>query len=487
MQQELEAAHDGLFLAAEHGRADVLKALLDHGKDVLKLDAIRNAEGLTPLHVAVACQKTDAVRALLSAGFAADVVAVQGAKASKYTHKTAYEIAIGQLPHKAMMQVFIQYIVQHVAMNDVTKVEELLRAGIEGDIVTDGPPHQNTLLHWAACSNAVEVLTLLLEKYGKTDLLNKRNAEGATALHEACHGNHVQCVQLLVNHGADLTITGTHGYSKGKAAIEVATNKDITRIIAKGKIVKQHNDDDTELSAEQRHDEDRQVLSALATSPRAQTPPPVVPRPPISTSASTDAHVRLQIEEKDALIAQLKESMETLVADANDRRLLGEHEVVLDYIRKLRAEKTRVERQLYDTEEHVVVQEEQMMELKAQIRANTETIEALRQRIATLESGPSLPPPEPAPMTPQDASPSLPRPPTVVSPPPGSQRRIEARVPPPKPDIADVFDYASVHAKALAEPESFWKVLLQFLWPFGNTATVEESTVPRDQEVIMTV
>ncbi|KDO16670.1 hypothetical protein SPRG_17832, partial [Saprolegnia parasitica CBS 223.65] len=74
MQQELEAAHDGLFLAAEHGRADVLKALLDHGKDVLKLDAIRNAEGLTPLHVAVVHQKTDAVRALLSAGFAADAV-----------------------------------------------------------------------------------------------------------------------------------------------------------------------------------------------------------------------------------------------------------------------------------------------------------------------------------------------------------------------------------------------------------------------------
>ncbi|OQR89288.1 hypothetical protein THRCLA_09812 [Thraustotheca clavata] len=229
MQEELEAAYDGLFLAAEHGRTDVLKALLDHGKDVLKLELIRNAEGMTPLHVAVVHQKTDAVRALLSAGFAADTFVENGKKKCRYVGKNAYEIARGHLPNMAMVQVFTQYIVQHVAMNDVDKVEMLLRAGVDGATVNDGPPHENTLLHWAASTNAIDVLKLLLEKYAMTKLVDLCNGDGATALHEACHLNHAECVQILVNHGADITIVGTRGYCQGKTPVQVTTKKDIIR------------------------------------------------------------------------------------------------------------------------------------------------------------------------------------------------------------------------------------------------------------------
>ncbi|EQC41348.1 hypothetical protein SDRG_01322 [Saprolegnia diclina VS20] len=486
MQQELEAAHDGLFLAAEHGRADVLKALLDHGKDVLKLDAIRNAEGLTPLHVAVVHQKTDAVRALLSAGFAADAAAIPSKKPSKYTHKTAYEIALGQLPHRAMVQVFGQYIVQHVAMNDVPKVEELLRAGIDGATATDGPPHENTLLHWAASSNAVDVLSLLLRKYGRSPVLNQQNADGATALHEACHVNSAECVQLLVDFGADLSLVGTRGYVKGKAPVEVASKKEITRIIAKGKITKRPANDVA--NTEKQDAEDRDVvMTALATSPRARAPTISVVVPTTPTFAASapstlphDSHVRHQLEEKDALIAQLKESMEALVTDVNDRNLLGEHEAVLDYIRKLRAEKALVERRLYDAEEHIVVQEEQMMGLKAQIRSDKDTIETLRKRVTELEAGatPSRP------LVVAEAPAFGPGSATLGRPPTSHRGPIVLRDPPPQPAIADVFDYASVRAKAMAEPESFWHALLQFLWPFGNTAADEPR--PGD-EVFMTV
>ncbi|KAF0686157.1 Aste57867_22009 [Aphanomyces stellatus] len=395
MEQELDAAYEGLFMAAEHGRADVLKALLEHGKDVLDLPRIRNAAGLTPLHVAVIYQKADAVRTLLAAGFPSDATVLP--THVKYAGMTSYQLAMNQAPIRTMVQVFLQYIIQEIALNHVASVEALLRAGIDPLTATDGPPHNNSLLHWAACSNAIDVVELLLRYFGDDDekrslLMNRQNTDGATALHDACHGNYIECVKLLVENGADLTVVGVAGYAKDKTAVEVATNKDIMRVIAKGRIKRAPpTPSAVALPQEPAANEVVQASSLASCEVPEATPAaalvdvlhgkPCSVLPP--SASSTDPKVLL--EEKQALIDELKQTIDELVTDNHDRQLLGEERVVLEFIRKLRDEKQMVERHLHDAEEHIFVQEELMIELKAQIRRHNSIVEGLQKQLDALK------------------------------------------------------------------------------------------------------
>ncbi|RLO05759.1 hypothetical protein DYB28_007475, partial [Aphanomyces astaci] len=69
--------------------------------------------------------------------------------------------------------------------------------------------------------------------------------------------------------------------------------------------------------------------------------------------------------EKQALIDELKHTIDGLVTESHDRQLLGEETV----------EKQAVERHLHDAEDHIVAQEEIMMELKAHIRRHNTLVE----------------------------------------------------------------------------------------------------------------
>lgn len=92
MAEELQEALDGFFLAAEYGRSDVIKALADHGRGRLALsDVVDPVTGRSPLHVAVASGKKDALRVLLAAGFP------QRTRASRRTaHKAEMAMATGR-------------------------------------------------------------------------------------------------------------------------------------------------------------------------------------------------------------------------------------------------------------------------------------------------------------------------------------------------------------------------------------------------------
>ncbi|RHY27239.1 hypothetical protein DYB32_006924 [Aphanomyces invadans] len=386
--EDLEAAYDGLFMAAEHGRADVLKALLEHGKDVLDLPQIRNAAGLTPLHVAVIFQKADAVRTLLAAGFPADAQVI-GSANPKYAGLTAFALAANQAPARSILQVFLQFAIQEVAANNVESVASIIRAGADPITATDGSPLENSLLHWAACSNAVDVAVLLLDhvtdENQRAVLINRRNADGATALHDACYGNHAACVQLLVDRGADLSIVGTSGYFKDKTAVEVSSSNDIMQIIAKARLQPASALSSPSVDACLRHDIEQNFAEATSSN----VVEPVLPSPPRSnTEKQTDTqfrgdHTSVLLEEKQALIEELKHTIDGLVTESHDRQLLREQEVVLEFIRKLREEKQVVERHLQDAEQHIVAQEEIMMELKTHIRRHNAL--DLKQEIRTLQ------------------------------------------------------------------------------------------------------
>jgi ankyrin repeat protein len=80
--------------------------------------------------------------------------------------------------------------------------------------------YKDTPLHVAARDGRLEVMQFLLEHGADT---NKVNAQGQTALHEACREsgkNALKAVHLLVAHGVDITICDNNGDTALDSAIE---------------------------------------------------------------------------------------------------------------------------------------------------------------------------------------------------------------------------------------------------------------------------
>jgi len=217
--------------------------MADHGRGRLSLaDVVDPVTGRSPLHVAVASGKKDALRVLLAAGF-------PPAHQSK-DKQSAYALA-QQLKAQDLVLVFRQFLVQQVAANDVESVRQLLAAGVDvgvADAATGG-----SLLHWAASCQAVEVLRDLLsrEDVQQQKLVDARNGEGATPLHLACHANHVECTTLLLEHHADASLKGDKGFSKDRTALELATKPEVRDLFSKsvedeGEKVKKEMEDTSE-------------------------------------------------------------------------------------------------------------------------------------------------------------------------------------------------------------------------------------------------
>lgn len=365
-REMLQEAMDGFFLAAEHGRSDVIKALVDHGQGRIRLDDIVDPEtGRTPLHVAVANGKTDAVRVLLAAGFAPDHESLVASDAYEFQdqdaaavlppperdpdvaaavvvpgRRTPYALA-QKLQAMDLVFVFHQFIIQQIAVNDVARVQRLLVAGIPVTM-TDGIA-QNTLLHWAVSCKANEVLAYLLElqQVQEHALVNQCNADGATPLHLACRANQVDCVQILLKHHADASIVGQKGYCKDKKAVDLSTSTAVMALF------------DTPVAPLPEELEEEEEHTAAGPKRKSSSAPTSVRGNQSAESDVGDSSIRrrrsattdheqqirrflLQLEEKDLLINQLKKTIETLVVESQEIHKLGEEGCVLDYVRKLR-------------------------------------------------------------------------------------------------------------------------------------------------------
>ncbi|RLN91994.1 hypothetical protein BBJ28_00006827 [Nothophytophthora sp. Chile5] len=369
----LQEASDGFFLAAEYGRADVIKALADHGRGQLELrDIVDPKTGRSPLHVAVVNGKKDALRVLLAAGFPPDRQSfeisdpTQSNQPKSVGNRSAYALA-QQLQAQDLLFVFHQFLIQQVAGNDVQAVEQLLAAGVDVD-VTDAAT-KSTLLHWAVSCQATDVLEYLLKRVEvqQLRLFDHRNADGATPLHIACHGNQLECTRLLLKHHADVSIKGENGFSHEKTALELATSPEVQALFTQ--------DSDGK-------DEDGDATAAHTTSPNeAEGGEEVAALCGAMTIASGErrgslvcpheaqnSKLLLQLEEKDLLVNQLKKTIEVLVEESQEIQKLGEERVMLEYVRKLREEKAVVQQQLEDANDYIKDQQQQLDSLKAQIR-----------------------------------------------------------------------------------------------------------------------
>ncbi|RLN66986.1 hypothetical protein BBJ29_006914 [Phytophthora kernoviae] len=360
MSEELQEAVDGFFLAAEYGRSDVIKALADHGRGRLILrDVIDPVTGRSPLHVAVASGKKDAIRVLLAAGFPPDV---QSNSNSNKQDENCSAYALAQhLKAQELLLVFHQFLVQQVAANDVESVRQLISAGV--DVAVTDAATGGSLLHWAASCQAIDVMKDLLEREDvkRKKLVDCRNNDGATPLHLACHENQVECVKILLMHHADVSLKAVKGFSEGKTAVEVTTSQEIRELFTQSSEESAAKVMQTENAVENDEASTSGVVPCGSTASERRN----------SRTCPHEAHntkLLLQLEEKDLLVNQLKKTIEVLVQESQEIQMLGEERVMLDYVRKLRDEKMVVQRQLEDSNNLIKDQRHQLECLKGQIR-----------------------------------------------------------------------------------------------------------------------
>ncbi|KAA8647001.1 ankyrin repeat domain-containing protein [Aspergillus tanneri] len=70
------------------------------------------------------------------------------------------------------------------------------------------------LLHYPAANGNLEILTYLLQTFDdltKSKIINHKNHSGNTPLHWAALNTHLECVKVLVDAGADITLTNDAG------------------------------------------------------------------------------------------------------------------------------------------------------------------------------------------------------------------------------------------------------------------------------------
>lgn len=91
--------------------------------------------------------------------------------------------------------------------------------------VNDLDPAGLAMIHWAADRGSLHILDYLIADEAIN--INLIDSDGSTALHYAAFCGHIPCVQLLLNHGADRTITD----NDDQTCCDVASNDNIIKLL----------------------------------------------------------------------------------------------------------------------------------------------------------------------------------------------------------------------------------------------------------------
>lgn len=126
------------------------------------------------------------------------------AKPSKGDHegKTPYQIAIN-----SSKIIFNVYLFEQIAFGNADNVAKLLDGGIAATIIDD-TKQEDSALQWATSFVQVAAMKELISRGAN---INYQNSAGRTALHVACNPGNVEIIKLLLDHGADLSITDNQG------------------------------------------------------------------------------------------------------------------------------------------------------------------------------------------------------------------------------------------------------------------------------------
>lgn len=207
---DIEAKNDEgdtpLMLACRHGHYAIVSELL---KASAKIEA-SNLYGETPLLQAAIEGHQDIMSLLISNK--ADL------NASRNDGQTALHLAVAN-GHFGAARLLLSTSRKHIKMERHSFMEKSLIIPLHLRVDVEG----ETALHVAARFHRVEIIRLLLRydaSYRKKlnsilveDLIHYRNRNGWTALHEAAFQAHLESVQVLLSHGADVFASDVFGNS----------------------------------------------------------------------------------------------------------------------------------------------------------------------------------------------------------------------------------------------------------------------------------
>ncbi len=183
--------------AAWTGEAEMVRLLLSKGASASEANP---DTGMTPLHAAASRGYKEVAKALIEAGARADVKDKSGATplylALQFQRMDVVDLLVrdrqGNLPKP-----------QSIDAKAVLRDEVLRgRTNVVAMLLDLMPPlGSTTLLHDAALKGHIDVIELLLA-HGAD--INSKNAQGGTALHDAALAGQAEAVEALIKHGCDV-------------------------------------------------------------------------------------------------------------------------------------------------------------------------------------------------------------------------------------------------------------------------------------------
>ena len=194
---------DAFLLAAESGRLDVLKLLLEHNCDFSK----RSLSGSTALHL-IRFDPEIKPKAVIKS------------------------LVILLLEHGVPLEARISdghtALISSASIGKISIAECLLEHGAD---IHSTDNFGYTALHWAAQEGHHEIVALLISKGAD---IHSTDNYGYTALHRAVRKGHHEAAALLISKGADIHSTDKFGYTALHRAAQKGHHEAVALLISKG-------------------------------------------------------------------------------------------------------------------------------------------------------------------------------------------------------------------------------------------------------------
>ncbi|OAQ98243.1 hypothetical protein LLEC1_05236 [Akanthomyces lecanii] len=232
-----------LFQAVADGNVDAVELLLERGGDPF----VVNHKGLTLAHAAARYGYLDVLRVLLDAGLSVDtdkgLTALHQACVGGHADVVRMLLACGanvNAMHEGMGALHAAAFYGHLSVSEI-----LLSSGLDLDTAIETP------FHIAACQDSDGIIRFLLERGAKVSLIhrdgpfmpthatvtwdrssvaklpiaenasrvNARTTAGSTPALLAAAAGHVDILQMLIDHGADVSIADNSGWTPVHRAV----------------------------------------------------------------------------------------------------------------------------------------------------------------------------------------------------------------------------------------------------------------------------
>ena len=198
-----------LHYAAKFNNAACVLELLDGGANV---NVCGGSHGkTTPLHLAVAHDHLETARHLLAYGADPNMLDCTGQCALELaiTAKASEEL-IDELVRRSSTRTLLQKCMDNCRVQKYRNIiAKLAGKGVEMRVRT--AKNKTPLMYAASLGDAQLIRVLCKVPSHLIEGVNARDGNFHTALHSACCWGHAECVQVLVDHGADLHATDNNG------------------------------------------------------------------------------------------------------------------------------------------------------------------------------------------------------------------------------------------------------------------------------------